>query len=99
MLSAIKASLIDTINASDGMSGAPMDETTARWKQIERSLETHEFIMNAAVRALCGVSTATANRILVDLVTQGKLAKYHKGGHWIYQSKSVQKGEHTNEPN
>lgn len=36
--------------------------------------------MNADVRSLCGVSAVTANRILADLVTQGKLAKYTKMG-------------------
>ena len=64
MLSAIKASLIDAISESDEMSDGPMDKVTMRWKQIEKFLETHPYIMNADVRALCGVSAATANRIL-----------------------------------
>lgn len=84
MLSTIKASLIDVINTSDEMSDGPMDKATLRWKQIEKFLETHEFIMNADVRKLCGVSAATANRILANLVTGGKLIKYCKNGHWAY---------------
>ena len=85
MLSTIKASLIDAITLSDEMSDVPMDKTTMRWKRIERFLETHEFIMNADVRTLCGVSAATANRILATLSTEGKLVKYREGGHWAYK--------------
>ena len=85
MLSAIKASLIDAINTSDVMSDGPMDKATMRWMQIKRFLETHEFIMNADVRALCGVSAATANRILASLVAESKLVKCHENGHWVYK--------------
>ena len=84
MLSAIKASLIDAINTSDEMSDAPMDKVTMRWRQIEKFLETHDFIMNADVRKLCNVSAATANRILSGLVAEGKLNKYRECGHWAY---------------
>lgn len=87
MLSTIKASLIDAINASDTLSDGPLDKATLRWKQIEKFLEAHEFIMNADVRALCNVSAATANRILATLSAEGKLVKYHEGGHWAYKSK------------
>ena len=84
MLSAIKASLIDAINASDEVSGGAIDKATMRWKQIEKFLETHPYIMNADVRALCGVSAATANRILAGLVKERKLVKCRQGGHWAY---------------
>ena len=84
MLSTIKASLIDAISTSDEMGDGAMDKATMRWKQIEKFLETHAFIMNADVRALCGVSAATANRILSRFVSEKKLLKYHKGGHWAY---------------
>ena len=87
MLSTIKASLIYAINTSGEMSDEPMDKTTIRWKQIEKFLETHEFIMNADVRALCGVSAATANRILAKFVADEKLVKYHESGHWAYRLK------------
>ena len=86
MLSAIKASLIDAINASDGMSDGKLDKATLRWKKIEEFLKTHDYIMNADVRELCGVSAATANRILMHFVTEGKLKKIHQDGHWAYQS-------------
>lgn len=84
MLSAIKASLIEAIGSSDAMSDGRMDKATLRWKQIEAYLETHDYIMNANVRALCGVSAATANRILARLVLDGKITKCYLDGHWKY---------------
>lgn len=87
MLSAIKASLIDAINTSDEMSDGPMDKAAMRWRQIEKFLETHEFIMNADVRILCNVSAATANRILVGLAVEGKLFKCRENRHWAYRLK------------
>ena len=85
MLSAIKASLMDAINTSDEMSDGAMDKATVRGRQIEKFLETHEFIMNADVRALCGVSAATANRVLAGLTAERKLVKYSRNGHWAYK--------------
>jgi len=85
MLSAIKAPLMDAINTSDEMSDGAMDKATVRWRQIEKFLETHEFIMNADVRALCGVSAATANRVLAGLTAERKLVKYSRNGHWAYK--------------
>ena len=86
MLSAIKASLVDAINTSDAVSDGAMYKATIRWKQIENFLETHPYIMNADVRALCNVSAATANRILLTLVKEGKLVKCRMRGHWAYQT-------------
>ena len=86
MLSAIKASLMDAINTSDGMSDGKVDKATLRWNKIQEYLKTHDYIMNADVRELCGVSSATANRILVGLVVNGKLIKCRKNSHWIYKS-------------
>lgn len=85
MLSAIKAPLMETIGLSDTMSDGKMDKLTLRWKKIEEYLKTHDYIMNADVRELCGVSAATANRILTNLATKNKIKKYHENGHWIYR--------------
>lgn len=52
-----------------------MDKKVLRWQMIEQFLQTHEYIMNADVRELCGVSAATANRILAGLANEGKLVK------------------------
>lgn len=85
MLATIKASLIEAIEASDETSDGKMDKAAIRWQKIEQFLQTHEYIMNADVRELCGVSAATANRILAGLVEDGKLVKRHKDGHWAYK--------------
>ena len=85
MLSTIKASLIDAIDTSDAMSDGAMDKAAMRWRQIEKFLETHEFIMNADVRELCGVSAATANRILAGLVNEKKIIRCRAHGHWVYK--------------
>ena len=84
MLSAIKASLVDAINTSDEMSDGKLDKDTLRWNKIQEYLKTHDYIMNADVRELCGVSAATANRILARFTSEGKLAKYRESGHWVY---------------
>lgn len=83
MLSAIKASLVEAIDSSDEIG----DKSTLRWRKIESYLKTHDYIMNADVRELCSVSSATANRILAGFVEEGKLSKYHEGGHWVYSNK------------
>ena len=84
MLSVIKASLIDAIHTNDAMSDGKMDKKALRWQKIEQFLQTHEYIMNADVRELCGVSAATANRILAGLVDNNKLNKGQEKGHWAY---------------
>ena len=81
MLSAIKTSLIEAIDVSDEV----MDQTTRRWKQIERFLSDHAYITNTDVREICQVSSATANRILKNLVDTGKVIKVRKGRVWAYQ--------------
>lgn len=42
MLSAIKASLIEAINTSDGMSGGKLDKAALRWNKIQEYLKTHD---------------------------------------------------------
>lgn len=89
MLSAIKASITETMEVSDEMmdemSDGKMDKATQRWKKIEAYLKNHDYIMNADVRELCGVSSATANRILATLVENKKLKKYYERGLWSYR--------------
>lgn len=43
---------------------------TLRWNKIQEYLKSHDYIMNAGVRELCEVSAATANRILLNALTQ-----------------------------
>ena len=88
MLSVIKASLIDAIHTSDAMSDRKMDKKALRWQKIEQFLQTHAYIMNADVRELCGVSAATANRILAELAESEKLNRSRVDGHWAYKLSS-----------
>lgn len=87
MMSAIKVSLIEAINTSNEMSVEKIDKATLRWKKIEEYLKNHDYIMNADVRELCGVSSATANRILSLLIDKEKLIRNYFHGHWVYKKK------------
>ena len=62
-----------------------MYKITLRWKKFQEYLKIHDYIMNADVRELCGVSAATANRILANFASDGKLMKSRVGGHWGYK--------------
>lgn len=86
MLSTIKESLVEAIVVSDGMSDASMDKPRLRWHLIEKHLQTNDSIQNGDVRKLCGVSAATANRILNQLVQDGKLHSSQQKGQWIYRA-------------
>lgn len=81
MLSAIKMALTEAIQADAGET----DKDALRWKNIKEYLKTHDYIMNADVRELLGVSSATANRILSKLVDQGKLQRYRVKSYWAYK--------------
>lgn len=81
MLSAIKAALVEADSSSDRV----QNKNTSRWNKIQEYLKTHNYIMNADVRDLLGVSAATANRILAKLVDEGKLKKCFINAHWAYK--------------
>lgn len=81
MLSAIKMALTEAIQADAGET----DKDALRWKDIKEYLKTHDYIMNADVRELLGVSSATANRILSKLVEQGKLQRCRVKPYWAYK--------------
>lgn len=78
------------VKSRNGMSDAPVkpDKEVSRWNLIKAYLNDHSFIMNADVRALCGVSAATANRILAGLVRDGKLEKCRENSWWVYKRKA-----------
>ena len=85
MLSAIQASLMEAISVSDEMRDEKPDKATLRWQKIQEYLKTHDYIMNADVRELCGVSAATANRILSNLVEEGIIIRDREKNHWVYK--------------
>ena len=87
MLSTIKASLTEALSVSDGLSDGKSDRALLRRKKLEDYLLTHEYIMNADVQRLCGVSASTANRILSGLVKAGTLFRCRIGGHWGYKAR------------
>ena len=97
MLTAIKASLMDAMKMSDDMSDAPADRAAARWQKIESFLNERDYIMNADVRRLCGVSAATANRVLSGLVREGKLTKCRVHGRCAYTAKPSAGAEQARE--
>ncbi len=81
MLDAIKSALEEAAEAS-AQSKPSEAERRAR---IERFLQANTVIYNADVRALLGVSSATANRILAGLCADGKLEKLRIGKSWGYR--------------
>ena len=84
MLSIIKASILEAIDTTTEIDNKSTDKASLRWAKIRHYLSAHKFIMNADVRELCGVSSATANRILNGLTEEGKLQKCHEGRYWAY---------------
>jgi len=48
----------------------------ALMEKIAAYLENHSFLMNRDVQSLCHVSSATANRILGQLVDEGNHSNY-----------------------
>ena len=55
------------------------------WSQIEKFLETYNFITNANVRALFGISAPTANWILAGLFKEGKPFKRRGDRQLVYK--------------
>jgi len=85
MLSAIRTSLIEATGVIDEMSDVTKGRLFGRWQQIEQFMYSHDYIRNADVRKLCGISAATANRILAGFVAEGRLVRYREGRHWAYR--------------
>lgn len=83
MLSAIKDALLETMGDNKpNKSGT--DKNDYRWSVISDFLNENNCILNADVRRLLNVSSATANRILSGFVSMGKLVKIRKGKTWVY---------------
>lgn len=83
MLSAIKDALLETME-NNKLVKSNINKNDYRWNIISDFLNDNNFIMNADVRELLNVSSATANRILSVLVDEGKLMKIRKGKTWAY---------------
>lgn len=83
MLSAIKDALLETIDDNKTINTAT-NKNNYRWNIISDFLNDNDYIMNANVRNLLSVSSATANRILSGFVNDGKLMKIRQGKTWAY---------------
>lgn len=83
MLSAIKDALLETIDDNRTINTAT-NKNNYRWNIISDFLNDNDYIMNADVRNLLNVSSATANRILSRFVNDGKLIKIRQGKTWAY---------------
>lgn len=82
MLSAIKEALeeaVETTVVTQNMSGNDL-----RLYKIEKFFDKNDCITNADIRQMFNVSSATANRILVKMVDEGKLQKTRLGKSWGY---------------
>jgi len=83
MLSAIKDALLETMEDNNPVK-VKADKNDYRWNTISDFLIDNDSIMNADVRDLLNVSSATANRILSGFVREGKLIKIRQGKTWAY---------------
>lgn len=83
MLSAIAEALFEVSQGSKPVKNKA-DKNDYRWSIISDFLDSNEYIMNADLRDLLGVSSATANRILSSFVNDGKLIKIRVGKTWAY---------------
>lgn len=81
MLSVIKQALQESINDKPKNISSKSD---LRWNKINDYLETHEYILNSDVQKLLGVSSATATRILVGFMKDGKLKRIRIKSCWGY---------------
>ena len=82
MLSAIKEALMEAVRVGNTKN---MSTGEQRWYQIERFLKKDGTITNADVRAMFGVSAATANRILAKIAEDGRIQKIRIGKLWGYR--------------
>lgn len=81
MLSVIKQALQESIN---DMPKNISSKSDLRWNKVNDYLETHEYILNSDVQKLLGVSSATATRILVGFMKDGKLKRIRIKSCWGY---------------
>ena len=81
MLSVIKQALQESINDKPKNISSKSD---LRWNKINDYLEMHEYILNSDVQKLLGVSSATATRILVVFMKDGKLKRIRIKSCWGY---------------
>lgn len=80
MLFVIKQALIEV----SGDSVYSVRKSDGRKQMIISFLNSNEYVMNADVKKLLGVSSATATRVLTDLTKSGVLKRVRIGKNWGY---------------
>ena len=90
MLRIIKEALSEAIVLSGEVPASRARQKELRWAAIEHYLLAVPVLQNADVQRLCGVSSATANRILNQLCKEGKLEKVRTGPYWSYRKPKEQ---------
>ena len=85
MLSVIEEALLSVIPENFQKSMMPTSGKENRWNILEKYLKKEKIIHNSDVQQLLEVSSATANRILVSFVKEGKLERVRDGRYWAYQ--------------
>lgn len=85
MLSVIEEALLSVIPENFEKSMMPTSGKENRWNILEKYLKKEKIIHNSDVQQLLEVSSATANRILVSFVKEGKLERVRDGRYWAYQ--------------
>ena len=85
MLSVIEEALLSVTAENSEKSKVPASGKENRWHILEKYLKKEKLIHNSDVQQLLEVSSATANRILVSFVKEGKLERVRDGRYWAYQ--------------
>ena len=83
MLSIIREALEEAAQTA-GTLPLVSEKDVVRWQIMEDYLQMHPNITNADIRELLGVSSATANRILVHFTEIGRLQRFRFGRTWGY---------------
>lgn len=94
ILSAIKDALLETIDENKSEK-KKVNKNDYRWNIISDFLNDNDYIMNADLRNLLNVSSATANRILSRFANEGKLIKIRQGKTWAYSKINLHQGNAT----
>ena len=85
MLGVIKDALSEAAASSSEAPRSREKQKESRWAAIEHFLLAVPTIRNADVQQLCGVSPATANRILNEFCKEGKLERVRVGRYSSYR--------------
>ena len=85
MLSVIEEALLSVTAENSEKRKVPASGKENRWHILEKYLKKEKLIHNSDVQQLMEVSSATANRILVSFVKEGKLERVRDGRYWAYQ--------------